>query len=337
QVYSHQVPGGMMSNLISQLEVQKAADRLPEVMAEILKVLAEVGYPPLVIRMSQIVGTQAAFKALTGKRWSVISKEMKDYVCGYYGKAPGHMDKEIVAKVAGDSEILDPSIAPGTLVTTTYDEVANEIGDLAHSEEDVLMYALFPNEARTYLSKHRVSEKVDFMLEQESSGTKEDDYVDINQIRELVRVAEESGVGEIVVEEEGVRIAVRMPGQGAPVAAPAPAAPVAQAAPAPVAPAPAAEPASDRPASWVPVVAPMVGTYYEAPAPGEPPFVKVGDEVAANETLCIVEAMKLMNEITAEEMGTVREVCLSDATPVEYGTVLFYVEPHEPVQTLPEN
>ncbi|MCI9673390.1 MAG: acetyl-CoA carboxylase biotin carboxyl carrier protein, partial [Enterorhabdus sp.] len=192
-------------------------------------------------------------------------------------------------------------------------------------------------EARTYLSKHRVSEKVDFMLEQESSGTKEDDYVDINQIRELVRVAEESGVGEIVVEEEGVRIAVRMPGQGAPVAAPTAAAPVAQAAPAPAAPAPAAEPASDRPASWVPVVAPMVGTYYEAPAPGEPPFVKVGDEVAANETLCIVEAMKLMNEITAEEMGTVREVCLSDATPVEYGTVLFYVEPHEPVQTLPEN
>ena len=152
-------------------------------------------------------------------------------------------------------------------------------------------------------------------------------------------MAEESGVGEIVVEEEGVRIAVRMPGQGAPVAVPAAAAPVAQAVPAvpAAAPAPAAEPANSRPATWKPVIAPMVGTYYEAPAPGEPPFVKVGDEVAANETLCIVEAMKLMNEITAEEMGTVREVCLSDATPVEYGTVLFYVEPHEPVPTLPEN
>ena len=192
------------------------------------------------------------------------------------------------------------------------------------------MYALFPNEARTYLSRHRVSEKVDFMLEQEAIATKEDDYVDINQIRELVRVAEESGVGEIVVEEEGMRIAVRMPGQGAPVAA-VPAAPQAQAAPVAAVPAPAAEePASDRPATWKPVVAPMVGTYYEAPAPGEPPFVKVGDEVAAGETLCIVEAMKLMNEIAAEEMGTVREVCLSDATPVEYGTVLFYVEPHDP-------
>ena len=95
-------------------------------------------------------------------------------MCGYYGKAPGNMDKEIVAKEAGDAEILDPKIAPGTLVTTTYDECAAEIGDLAQSEEDVLMYALFPNQARTYLSKHRVSEKVDFMLEQESSATKEE-------------------------------------------------------------------------------------------------------------------------------------------------------------------
>lgn len=338
QVYTHQVPGGMMSNLMSQLEIQHAVDRLPEVMVEIPKVRAEVGYPPLVTPLSQIVGTQAVFNVLTGKRWSVISKEMKDYICGFYGKAPGRMDPEIVAKVAGDSEILDPNIAPGSLVTTTYEEVAEEIGDLAHSEEDVLMYALFPNEARTYLSKHRTSEKVDFLLEQESSGTKEDDYVDINQIRELVKVAEESGVGEIVVEEEGVRIAVRMPGEGVPVAPVAAAIPQTQVAPAPqaVAPEPAAASASSRPATWYAVEAPMVGTYYEAPAPGEPPFVKVGDEVAAGETLCIVEAMKLMNEITAEEMGTVREVCLEDATPVEFGTVLFYIEPHETIPTVPE-
>lgn len=72
----------------------------------------------------------------------------------------------------------------------------------------------------------------------------------------------------------------------------------------------------------------MVGTFYAAPAPGEPAFVKVGDEVAANQTLCIVEAMKLMNEIGAEEMGTVREICVEDATPVEFGTPLFYIEPH---------
>ncbi len=335
KVYSHQVPGGMMSNLVSQLEIQNATDRLDEVMAEIPKVRAEVGYPPLVTPLSQIVGTQAVFNVLTGKRWSVVSKEMKDYICGYYGKAPGPMDQEIVHKVVGDSEILDPSIAPGSLVTTTYAEVEEEIGDLAKSEEDVLMYALFPNEARTYLSKHRTSEKVDFLLQEESSLIKEDDYVDINQIRELVHVAEESGVGEIVVEEEGVRIAVRMPNSAAPVQVAPTVAPVA-AAPQPQAQtaAPAAEPAeaaakpAQRPASWVCVKAPMVGTFYVAPAPGEPPFVQVGDEVSANQTLCIVEAMKLMNEITADEMGTVREICLEDATPVEYGTPLFYIEPH---------
>ena len=330
KVYSHQVPGGMMSNLMSQLEIQNAIDRLDDVMEEIPRVRAEVGYPPLVTPLSQIVGTQAVFNVLTGKRWSVVSKDMKDYICGYYGKAPGPMSPEVVNRVVGESDImLDPDVAPGSLVTTTFAELEEEIGDLAKTEEDVLMYALFPNEARTYLSKHRTSEKVDFLLEEESSNTKEDDYVDINQIRELVRVAEESGVGEIVVEEEGARIAVRMPGA----VAAAPAAPVAAAAPAaaaaPVA-APAAAPAAaaSHPANWYCVTSPMVGTFYAAPAPGEPAFVQVGDEVAANQTLCIVEAMKLMNEIGAEEMGTVREVCVEDATPVEFGTPLFYIEPH---------
>ena len=337
QVYSHQVPGGMMSNLIGQLEIQKAADRLPEVMQEIPRVRAEVGYPPLVTPMSQIVGTQAVFNVLTGKRWSVVSKEMKDYLCGYYGKAPGRMDKEIVAKVIGNEPVLPPDVAPGSLVTTTFDEVAAEIGDLAKTEEDVLMYALFPNEARTYLSKHRTSERVDFLLANESSNTKEDDYVDINQIRELVRVAEESGVGEIVVEEEGMRIAVRMPSAmtpvyampagvpaAAPAPAPAPAATAAAAAPKAASPEPAAP---EAPEGWKAVIAPMVGTFYAAPAPGADPFVRVGDEVTANQTLCIVEAMKLMNEIGAPEMGIIRKVCVEDGEPVEYGTPLFYLEP----------
>lgn len=337
-VYSHQVPGGMMSNLVSQLETQNALDRLPEVMKEIPEVRAEVGYPPLVTPMSQIVGTQAVFNVLTGKRWSVVSKEMKDYLCGYYGKAPGPIKQEVLDKVVGDSERLDPSVAPGSLVTTTFDEVAEEIGDLAKTEEDVLMYALFPNEARTYLSKHRTIEHVDFLLEEESSQTKEDDYVDINQIRELVRVAEESGVGEITVEEEGARISVRMPGFAPAGAAPAaqPAVPAATAAPAPKKDAAPAE--DNHPAGWHVVTSPMVGTFYAAPAPGEDPFVKVGDEVAANQTLCIVEAMKLMNEIGAEEMGTVREVCVEDGTSVEFGTPLFYIEPHNTNDAIgPEN
>ena len=331
KVFSHQVPGGMMSNLVAQLEIQKATDRLDEVLVEIPKVRAEVGYPPLVTPMSQIVGTQAVLNVLTGSRWSIVSKEMKDYLCGYYGKAPGPIDPDVFKKVVGASDsVLPPDVSPASLVTTTYDEVAEEIGDLAQSEEDVLMYALFPNEARNYLSKHRATEKVEFLLENESNQTKEDDYVDISQIRELAKVVEDSGVGEITVEEDGMRISIRMP--GAAPAASAAAAPVAAAAPAaqPAA-APAAAPAAEedsRPANWVKVSAPMVGTFYAAPAPGEPAFVKVGDEVAAGETLCIVEAMKLMNEIGAPQMGIVRKICVEDASPVEYGTALFYIEPY---------
>ena len=333
KVYSHQVPGGMMSNLVSQLEAQKAVDRLEEVMDEIPRVRAEVGYPPLVTPMSQIVGTQAVFNVLTGKRWSVISAEMKDYLKGYYGKAPGEINQDILMKATGGEGILDPNVAPSTLATGTFDDFAEEIGDLAQSEEDVLMYALFPNSARTYLSKHQTQENVNFMTESEVSATKEEDYVDIEQIKELVKVVQESGVGEIVVEEEGARVAVRMPGvAGSQVAAPVSAPPVANVGQVDAAnqETPASDVTSstgDHPENWTCVTAPMVGTFYEAPAPGEDPFVKVGDEVAAGETLCIVEAMKLMNEITAEEIGVVKEICQKDGAPVEFGTPLFWIEP----------
>ena len=324
KVYTHQVPGGMMSNLVSQLEIQKASDRLGEVLEEIPRVRAEVGYPPLVTPLSQIVGTQSVFNVLTGKRWSVVSKEMKDYVAGYYGKAPGPMEKSVVEKVLGDEKPLDPSIAPGSLVTTTYAQLEEEIGELATCEEDVLMYALFPNEARTYLEKHRKVPNVNFRMDEAVKSTKEEDYVDIAQIRELVKMVEEAGIGEITVEEAGTKIVVRNPNMPAVAAAPVAVAAAATAAPAAAA---VAAPASDRPAGWKPVTAPMVGTFYAAPSPGADPFVKVDDKISAGDSMCIVEAMKLMNEIPAEEMCIVREICVSDGDPVEYGTILFYVEP----------
>ena len=332
-VYSHQVPGGMMSNLVSQLGVQKATDRLGEVLAEIPKVRAEVGYPPLVTPMSQIVGTQSVFNVLTGKRWSVISKEMKDYIAGYYGKAPGKIDPKIQKLVLGDAEPLPPDVAPGSLVTTGYDELAEEIGELATSEEDVLMYAMFPNEARAFLEKQRKTEHASFLMNEAVNVVKEDDEVDTAQIRELVKMVEETGIGEITVQDAGTQVTVRSASMPVAAAAPVPSAqPLAGTAPVACAQAgaPAAgddAPAADRPASWKPVTAPMVGTFYVAPSPDADPFVQVGDKVAAGDTLCIVEAMKLMNEIAAEELCEVREVCLSDADPVEFGTVMFYVEP----------
>ena len=325
EVFSHQVPGGMMSNLVSQLEVQKASDRLPDVLAEIPRVRAEVGYPPLVTPLSQIVGTQAVINVLTGKRWSVVPSEMRDYIRGYYGKAPGPMDKDIVKKVLGDLEQIGPDVRPASLVTTTYDEVAAEIGDLAKSEEDVLMYALFPNEANQYLKNHQEgAEKAVFLMSEELHTVKEDDSVDVNQIRELLKIIEKSDISELIIEEGDTKVSVRKGGYGA---APCPTpTPVAAAAPAPGAEPVASADSEARPASWKTVTAPMVGTFYEAASPNNPPFVSAGDSIAEGQTLCILEAMKLMNEIVAEESGVVREVAVKNGDSVEYGTVLFYYE-----------
>ena len=333
EVFSHQVPGGMMSNLMSQLELQNASDRLTDVLAEIPRVRAEVGYPPLVTPMSQIVGTQAVINVLTGKRWAMVPAEMKDYLRGQYGKAPGPLDKGIVAQILGDEQPLAPDVRPGSLVTTTYDEAAAEIGDLARTEEDVLMYALFPNEARDYLERHKTGvEGSVFMMAAEVETMREDDDVNVNQIAELVRLVESSDITEVIVEEGDTRVVVRRGGAAGPLEAHHAAVP--HAAPAPMPSSPESpqvtdtpQAGADRPAGWKPVVAPMVGTFYSASAPGAAPFVAVGDTVAEGQTLCILEAMKLMNEIAAEEAGVVREVCVANATPVEYGTVLFYYEP----------
>ncbi len=332
EVFSHQVPGGMMSNLVSQLELQKASDRLPDVLKEIPRVRAEVGYPPLVTPLSQIVGTQAVINVLTGKRWHIVPQEMKDYIRGLYGKAPGPMDKDIVAKVLGGEQPLPPDVRPGSLAKGTYAEAEAEIGDLARSEEDVLMYALFPNEARAYLEAHREgAEEAVFLMGGAVETTGEGDAVNVREIRELIEVLEASDVAEVVIEEGDSKITIRKAGAAA--AAPVQTAPVVTGPGTPASTAATAAPepgqvtGSERPATWKTVVAPMVGTFYEAPSPGAPPFVSVGDTVREGQTLGIVEAMKLMNEITAEEAGVIREIGVANGDPVEYGTVLFYYEP----------
>lgn len=331
QVFSHQVPGGMLSNLESQLEQQKATDRMADVLIEIPKVRAEVGYPPLVTPLSQIVGTQAVLNVLTGKRWSVIPREMKDYVKGLYGRAPGPMDHEVVKKVLNGEEPLPEDVRPGTLAQGSYDEAAKEAGDLAKSEEDVLMWALFSNEAKIYLQAHREgAEKAVFLMSEEYGTVLEEATVDVNQIRELIKVVETSDVGEVTVEEGGVRVTVRRGAavEVAPAGVPSATSEGYAASTAP----PGADTAGGAeapavPDHWKAVISPMVGTFYRAPAPGAAPFVEVGDAIEPGHTLCILEAMKVMNEIPIEESGTITEIPAEDASPVEYGTVLMYYEP----------
>ncbi|MCL0037493.1 pyruvate/oxaloacetate carboxyltransferase [Thermodesulfovibrionales bacterium] len=148
RVFNHQVPGGMITNLTSQLEEQKALHRLDEVLQEIPRVREELGYPPLVTPTSQIVGIQAVFNVLTGERYKLISGEIKAYVQGLYGKPPAKIDPAVLKTVLGDKEVI--TCRPADLLEPKMDLFREEIKDLANSEEDVISYAMFPQVAEKF-------------------------------------------------------------------------------------------------------------------------------------------------------------------------------------------
>jgi pyruvate/oxaloacetate carboxyltransferase len=150
-VLQFQVPGGMLSNLVSQLRQQGAMDRYYDVLDEIPRVRAEMGYPPLVTPSSQIVGTQATLNVMMGERYKVIPEEVKQYVRGYYGKPPAPIDPEVQRKAIGDERPI--TCRPADLLSPGWEKAKAEIGDWAKSEEDVLSYALFPQIARPFLER----------------------------------------------------------------------------------------------------------------------------------------------------------------------------------------
>jgi oxaloacetate decarboxylase alpha subunit len=153
RVLQFQIPGGMLSNLVSQLREQGAEDRYAEVLDEVPRVREELGFPPLVTPSSQIVGTQATLNVVLGERYKIIPGEIKNYVRGYYGRPPATIDPEIKKKAIGDETPID--CRPADMIPPGMEEARAEIGDLAQSEEDVLSYALFPQVARPFLERRQ--------------------------------------------------------------------------------------------------------------------------------------------------------------------------------------
>ncbi len=148
-VLRHQVPGGMLSNLESQLKQMNVLDRLDEVLAEVAIVRKDFGYPPLGTPFSQIVGAQATINVMTGQRYKMFPKESKLYISGHYGKAPSEVSPELVKRVLGDAKPI--TCRPADLIEPEYDRMKAAVAGLARSDEDVLTYALFPAVARDYL------------------------------------------------------------------------------------------------------------------------------------------------------------------------------------------
>ncbi len=149
----YQVPGGMLSNLVSQLKGAGKEDKLSEVLAEVPKVRADCGFPPLVTPTSQIVGTQAVFNVILGERYKTVTKEFKGLVKGEYGKTPVEIDPDFRKKIIGDEQPVD--CRPADLLSPELDKLREEIKPLAEQEEDVLSYAQFGAVAEKFFERRR--------------------------------------------------------------------------------------------------------------------------------------------------------------------------------------
>lgn len=147
----YQVPGGMLSNLTAQLAEAGASDKYEDVLNEVPSVRADLGYPPLVTPMSQMVGTQAVFNVLSGERYKMVPTEIKDYLKGYYGKTPAPVSEEFRQSIIGNQETID--YRPADRLEPEFDRLKEELGNLAKNDEDVLTYALFPQVGKEYLEK----------------------------------------------------------------------------------------------------------------------------------------------------------------------------------------
>jgi oxaloacetate decarboxylase alpha subunit len=305
----HDLPASLVAALDSNLRAQAAGARLDETIAELVRIRAEVGWPPLASPIGQVLGSQALLNVLSASRYSVVVDELRSLVEGHLGTTPAPIEKSIerIVSLTADPDSAEDTTAP------PLQEVRAQAEGLASSEEELLLLGLFGDNAEPLLRTIRGRSSGDDSLA--AGGV---DQARAERIRELVRIVQETGIGEVTIEEAGMRVSVRRTEdrEPAPTRTDSPLADLEEAELAPVA-----------PNGIVRVEAPMVGTFYRASQPGAPPFVEEGQPVSAGQTLCILEAMKLLNEVKADVEGIVRGIHVENAAPVEFGQLLFELEP----------
>ncbi len=295
-VLVHAIPGGMISNLRSQLAAQDALDRLPEVLDELPKTRADMGYPPLVTPTSQIVGVQSVLNVLSGKRYSMVTDETKHYAAGYYCRTPAPIDGKLRKKLIGDLKPID--CRPADLLKPGLAAAAKEIpAKLIAAEEDILSYCLFPEVALGYFkwraqpADSRDPIPADVEMKKSAAESEAAPAVDAETAKFATIgkafAALMASVGGAKVDLSNVKLDAA-PETGRAEARPS-----------------QAEPAKDAAPSGTPVPAPLNGTFYRSAGPGKPELAKDGDAVKAGAPVCIVEAMKLFNPIKATAAGKI--------------------------------
>jgi oxaloacetate decarboxylase (Na+ extruding) subunit alpha len=305
----HRLPAGLVAELDHHLRGLGVADRLDDVLEELKEIRRESGWPPLASPIGQILGSQALLHVLSAQRWHIVVDELRDLIEGRYGTPPSEIDPTVKRAV----ELIDDG-SPRTEETPQEIEALREEAEgIASSEEELLLLALFGEEAEPLLESIRSRGS-----EPESLAGAGLERREAERIREIIRIVQETGIGEVTIEEGETRITIRRNDEGADAVVG-----VQSGGGAAEPELPPVLPRDDV----IRIESPMVGTFYRAAEPGADPFVDEGDPVAPGQTLCILEAMKLMNEVKADVEATVRRICVENAQPVEYGQLLFELEP----------
>lgn len=315
-----QIPGGMISNLSHQLKEQGALDKMSEVLAEIPRVRKDLGYPPLVTPTSQIVGTQAVLNVMTGERYKSITNEVKIYLQGRYGKALGKINTSVRNKAIGDEEVI--TCRPADKLEPEMDRLRKEVGKLARSEEDVLTYAMFPDVGRAFMEERAngTLQPEELMPPADSNtgtalsmaptdfnvtlhgetyhimvtgaGHRSDDerpfYLTVDGVPEEILL---ESLQETSVTQSGMVDASRE------------------------------SKGSKRPKATKEghVTSSMPGTIVEV-------MVSEGDKVTAGDSVLVIEAMKMENEVPAPVSGTVKSINVSKGDTVNPDEALMEIE-----------
>ena len=360
QCLNYQIPGGMLSNLISQLKMMNAIDKLDEALAETPKVRKDLGYPPLVTPTSQMVGSQAVQNVLAGERYKVVGKEIKAYCRGEYGRTPAPIDPEIQKKILGDTPLVEGRYAD--TLEPVFEKTKAELGATAKSDEDVLSYIAFPQVAMAFFKDREAGfpKKEEPKKAAAPAAAKAPElpplpawqghvyYTGVSapaghgytarpiepfaasyQPPHLVMGAQGgdcTGTFTITIDGKPFQVAVERADGAAPAApvaaAPVIAAPVAAPVAAPAAaPAPAPAPA---PAAAPAATVAAGETAVKSPMPGNIFKVEcsVGQSVKAGDVLVVLEAMKMEIEVSAPVDGTVKAVSAVVGTAVNTDDLL---------------
>lgn len=335
EVLLHHIPGGMISNLRSQLEQQGALDKLSDVMEELPRTRKDMGYPPLVTPTSQVVGIQSVLNVISGDRYSMVTQETKDYVKGLYGRSPAPIPAKIKKKILGKEKAI--TCRPADLLKPMLPTLSKDIdASLVNGEEDLISFALFPEPAleffrwRSLPVGERPTTPADLEREKINQDGKskeqaaplmtDHDYAEINNLVEKVN---ELGLSELTIRRDDLTLSLKGSGLSAERGDEAPRATAPRKA---VKKAKAAAPVAEEAPKGPSIDAPLNGTFYRASGPGKANFAEEGDTVKAGDTVCIVEAMKLFNQIKAPSKCKIVKFLVGHGDAIEKGQPMAIIE-----------